>query len=214
MGGARRGGFQGESKVNNINPSLGSCGYWHLVTGGPEGPDEQAVDQLLEIVRNNKERSSSLWPIPPIIVRAMAFELTVASAFKGRQLTNQLVELLAWSTELPEAFLWDPAAFFAGGWKGGRPSNNARAKGRAGDKDRKPHNDGAKVRACWLDREHYQGTGDWLPLLTLHQRLEGILGEGMAPARSTLKKWRSEADYAAWVTFDPETNCSEINGES
>ncbi len=198
MGGARPGHRRAESEVKDISPSLGSCGYWHLVEGAPEGPPEEVVRQLLKLVRHYDDLPGDSWPIAPIIVRAMAFELTVASASHGRKLTDELVELLAWSTRLPSAFLRDPPEFFAGRWKGGRPPNNA----------------GAKVRAGWLDREHYQLSGKWLPVLRLQKLLQEMLGEEEAPACSTLRKWRSEADYTAWVTFDPGTTDSGVNGES
>ena len=184
--------------MRNINKSLGSCGHWHLVEGAPEGSPEEVVRQLLKLVKRHDGSPLGSWPIPPIIVRAMAFELTVASASHGRKLTDQLVALLAWATRLPPEFLWDPPEFFAGGWKGGRPPNDA----------------GAKVRSGSLDREYYQRTGKWLPVLRLRRLLQEMLGEEEAPAWSTLRKWRSEADYAAWVTFDPGPDDSEVNGES
>jgi hypothetical protein len=198
MGGARSGHRREGSEVKDISPSLGSCGYWHLIEGAPEGPPEEVVRQLLKLVSHYDDLPVESWPIAPIIIRAMAFELTVASASHGRKLPDQLVELLAWSTKLPPALLLDPPGFFAGGWKGGRPPNNA----------------GAKVRAGWLDREHYQRTGKWLPLLRLEKLQQEMLGEDGAPSRSTLRKWRSEIDYMDWVTFDPEADCSEVNGES
>lgn len=184
--------------MRNINKSLGSCGHWHLVEGAPEGSPEEVVRQLLKLVKRYDGSPLDSWPIPPIIVRAMAFELTVASASHGRKLTDQLVALLAWSTRLPREFLWDPPEFFAGGWKGGRPPNGA----------------GAKVLAGWIDREHYQRTRKWLPGLRLEKLLQEKLGEEEAPVRSTLRQWRCETDYVAWVTFDPGPDDSEVNGES
>lgn len=184
--------------MTDINPSLGSCGYWHLIEGAPEGPPEQSASQLLEMVRRHDDLPARSWPIPPVIVRAMAFELTITFAIQGSGLSRPLVELLAWSADLPDAFLSDPPAFFAGGWKGGRPTNDAKAK----------------VTASWLERQHYQSSGNWMPLFRLEQRLQDMLGENEAPARSTLRKWRTEIDYSEWVTFDPNDNGYNSTGET
>lgn len=175
--------------VTEISPSLGNLGYWHLVEGAPDGPPSKAEAELLDMVQRHAELPAARWPIPPVVVRAMAVELAVACGNRGEALSAPLVQLLTWCAGVPDGFVSDPPAFYGGNWQGGKKPNDARAK----------------VHASWVDRRHYQQTGEWMPLLRLEQTLAAAFGEGKAPARSTLRRWRDEEDYAAWVVFDPDS---------
>lgn len=172
--------------MTEVSPSLGNLGYWHLVDGAPEGSPSKAETELLGMVRGYDELPATRWPIRPVVIRAMALELAVASAKRGEALSDHLIRLLAWCASVPESFLIDPSEFYEGNWKGGKDPNDPRAK----------------VQASWVDREHFQKTGKWLELLRLEQSLMATFGAGKAPSRSTLRRWRREEDYAAWVTFD------------
>jgi hypothetical protein len=171
-----------------INPSFGRRGSWHMIENAPIGPPEKAAFDLLQIVELHQHLPSAKWPIEPCVVRAMALELAVEIASSRTAMSDAVVELLAWAMDVPEVALTDPPAFYEGGWKGGSETPDPAAKN----------------LASYLDRQHYQLTGSMMALLTLRNELAQRLGEDKAPARSTLRRWRSELPYWDYVslTFD------------
>lgn len=174
-----------------INPSFGVRSYWHLVDDAPMEDDASAAESLLKIVTEHDHLPANRWPIDQVVVRAMAVELAVSMAASGHALPNQLVLLLAWAAAVPNLALQDPPAFFDGGWRGGSAAKRPNSKSLANA----------------LDREHFQKTGQMMPLERLRTTLVRLLGDE-APAWSSLKRWRGEQDYSDFVTFelsDPTT---------
>lgn len=172
-------------------PSLGMRGSWHLVDGAPQESPEKAATTLMAMVDQFSALPAQNWPIQPQIVKGMAVELAVSAGMEGRALSGDLIHLLAWAAGLNGDFVRDTPAFFGGSWKGGRP----------------PSSVSASTLASWLDRQHYQYSGEMMPLATLLTSLEEHLGEGEAPSRTTLKRWRNDPDYRLFVsvTEGPKT---------
>lgn len=172
-----------------INPSFGSCGYWHEIEGAPDGDPSSAATMLFELVQRHKALPGNRWPIDQCVVRAMAVELAVKMASDGNPLSEDLVWLLAWSAEVPSLALVDPPAFMAGGWRGGSP----------------PASPSAKVTASWIDREHFLREGSMMPISALQRALEDRL-DGSSAARSTLRRWRAEPEYVEWISFPEQAD--------
>lgn len=165
------------------NPSFGLRDYWHLVDGAPLADVHQSAEVLLTIVRAHDDQPSAKWPIAPCVIRAMALELVMACSLNGRLVPESVLQLAAWAMDVPQIAMADPAAFYAGGWKGGSALKEL----------------DAKARAAWLDREHFQATGEFATVSGLKAKLAEVLGDDAAPARSTLRRWRQETDYDAFV---------------
>ena len=173
-----------------IYPSFGSLGSWRaaLDEENPEhekllGEPAKRAQTLLNWVEKHRD-STAPWPLPQTVIRGMAIELAAHFARTEGQLPEPVLRLLSWSSGLPSGFLSDTAEFFEGGWKGGRP----------------PKSRTAKSTAAWLDRLHHQATGELMPVKTMTRRIASLLGAEAAPARSTIRQWREEADYLAFTT--------------
>ena len=157
-------------------PSFGMMGYWHLVKHAPLGEDEVGrAERLLSIWEDCSEKVAGEWPISPIVLRAMALELSVACGLQGRPLPDALIRLLADLLSLPADFLTDPTPLFAGDDGRGGPDRRA------------------KNRAMWLDALHAREYGD--------QMSGNKLAERVAKSRSTIRAWREEGPYRDFVEF-------------
>ena len=56
----------------------------------------------------------------------------------------------------------------------------------------------ARELAMWIDREHWVRNQSWMAVNALCKQI-AALGTRGAPARSTVKAWRAEDDYVAFV---------------
>lgn len=170
---------------HSIYPSFGDMGSWHLVPNAPDGALESRADWVASIWEEARGRLATKSPVRPMILKALALELTVAFADEGRRPPDRLLRALAGLLELPDTFLDDPVPVFQGDTGGGRPPVSATARS----------------RAMQLDREHFHANGSMMATHALAVRLAAELKLDRPYSRASLDRWRLEPKYAEWVAF-------------
>lgn len=176
-----------------IFASLGSRSYWHLALEDAVGPaadlesssPADAAAILLSIVQKHRG-SNAPWPVQQVVIKAMTIELVMQYSGVGAAIPEALVRLLVWAADVSEDLLDDPAAFYGESWKGGSA----------------PKGTTAKSIASWLELQHFRATGRLMPVAALCRRMGDFLGADKAPARSTIRAWRQEPDYIAFVELN------------
>jgi hypothetical protein len=145
---------------------FGRMRHWHLVDASPTGSIDERAAALLkmahEMPANHKKRK-----IQPLQIRAMALDL-VAAAQLGEPSGHDLLRLLAWGMNVPEAFLKDNSGVLSG----------RDGKGQGVDAGVR---DGAEL----LDWQYYQTHGKFMSINALakkariHRRQQGEVFSGV-----------------------------------
>jgi hypothetical protein len=167
-------------------PSLGGLGYWHNIDGAPDGDPLTRVDALFELHEKWKDRPALKWPIPVPIFKGMIVDLTVYFALSGIPAPQKLVQILVSLLNLPDSFFADSVSFFLDPPLVGPPKSlNARSL------------------AMWFDRAHWVENHSSMSVNGLCKKVREAVNKreigASAPARSTLRSWRKQADYRAFV---------------
>jgi hypothetical protein len=153
---------------------FGDLRYAHAALDLPNVDDAGLAAYLYFVAQENAKRLVEKWPIPKIIVRALALELTIGFASRGEAVPSELVLLLAQMLDLPPDFVEDPVSLYSG-----NPSDRAHRRHR--------------VLAEALDAKSVAETGKLMSLNSLEKAIRAEHGGG--PSRSTLREWRADPDY-------------------
>jgi len=149
------------------------------------GTPAERAEVLLELFRKERKLPDSQSRISVGQMRAMALDLTVHFARSEGQLPEPLIELLAMLLGLPEEFLGDTRPFFISEAVGGRPSADPAARN----------------LAQWIDATHANARLPVMSVSAMEKEIQRRLGSEKSIARSTIRRWRLEADYVEFVEF-------------
>lgn len=155
-------------------------GYWHLADLDRvcTGSIAERARTLREIVLTSGSNVQK-WPLTPQQIRAMTLELAVASAQRGEPCGSDLLHLLAWATNVPESFLYDPTEVLSG----------RDGKGQGVDPS-------VRQGAELLDYMHFQKTGKYMTVYALAKATNA----SRQSVREWVKGWRTQSEAASETT--------------
>jgi hypothetical protein len=163
--------------------SFGEMAYWHLADDSLSGSIDERASALLKIAHNSSVNVKRC-KIKPLQIRAMALELVAAAAYGGGLLGSDLLHLLAWAMNVPDSFLHDPSFVLSGRDGKGQPADPE-----------------LKQMAEWIEASFLARHGKQMSVNGLANEVQTRLSLEQPPSRSTIRAWRSDADYQSFVAF-------------